>query len=440
MTEDKAKQSSFGDLLEKSEIKIPQVGDILKGRVVSASKAEVMLDINGILIGVVRGPELYLEISEYADLEPGDEIEAMVIEVENEKGYLEMSFRQVGQEKAWEDLRKAYKNKEIVSVKIVDANKGGLLVYYQQISGFMPVSQLSPNNYPRVSGGDKGKILEKLKSFIGQEFRANIITLNEEDSKIIFSEKDIWDNEQRPSLENYSIGMVVDGSVTAVTNFGVFISFDGNMEGLIHISEIAWQRINSLNEMFKVGDSIKAEIVNIEGSKIFLSSKRLQKNPWEEARDKYEVGKIIEGEIDKVNPFGLFIKLDDDILALAHISQLALLGKEKISDKFKEGEVHSFEIVSFSPEEHRMGLKLDFSSLKKEEDKEAEAKEVKKEEAKEEIKEAKKEEAKEEEVKGKIKEEKDELKKAKTEKKGDDNKKDEKEVKSLKKDEAKDEK
>jgi ribosomal protein S1 len=381
----------FAKLLEKDEIRIPQVGDIVKGTVITASKSEVKLDISGIMMGIVRGPELYSEVPEFANLKPGDEIEAAVIEEENENGELELSFRTVGQEKAWSNLRNAFKDKSTILVKIIDANKGGLLARYCQINGFLPVSQLAPENYPRISGGDKSKILEKLKSFVGQEFEVNVMTLNEDENKIIFSEKDVWNKKQKPTLDKYKVAMVVEGRITAITNFGVFVNFDDGMEGLIHISELAWQRIDSPNELYKVGDKIQAEIVSIDGSKIFLSAKKLLQDPWLEASAKYKVGQVVSGTILKVNPFGLFVKLDEEIHGLAHISQLGLSAKEKISELYQSGEVRDFEVVNISPSEHRLGLKLagvktEEAAVEKEEKpakKAKKTKEVKEEEVKE---------------------------------------------------------
>ncbi len=350
--------ADFAKLLEKDDINIPQAGDIIKATVISASKAEVKLDVAGVLMGVVRGPELYNEVPEYSELKPGDEVEAAVVDEENENGELELSFRLVGQEKAWQDLRQALKDKTTVKVKIVDANKGGLLSRFCQIDGFLPVSQLAPENYPRISGGDKSRILEKLKSFVGQEFEVTVMTLNEEDNKIIFSEKDVWNKRQKPALDKYNIGMEVAGKITAITNFGVFVSFGEGIEGLIHISELAWQRIDSPSEMYKVGDEIKAAIISIDGAKVFLSAKKLLKDPWLEASEKYKAGQVVSGTILKVNPFGLFVKLDEEIHGLAHISQLNLGVKEKITDLFQADEVKDFEVVSVSPSEHRLGLKL----------------------------------------------------------------------------------
>src|SRR6056297_1554565 len=362
--EEKQKQD-FTKLLEKDKIEVPAVGDIVTGTVISASKSEVKLDINGVLVGVVRGPQLYDELEEYSNLKPGDTVDATVMEEENENGELELSFKQAGQEKAWSTLRQAFANKENVMVKIMEANKGGLIAHYKQIPGFLPVSQLSPENYPRVSGGDQNKILDKLKSFVGTEMEVKVITLEEEEDKIIFSEKYVWAEKQKDVIAKYEVGTTVEGTVTAVTDFGVFVSFDEKMEGLIHISELAWQRIDDPSDFYNVGDKIKAKVISVEGSKIFLSAKRLKKDPWQEAGKKYKVGQIVKGEILKVNPFGLFVKLDESIHGLAHISQLGVEKGVKLSEKFKPGEKYDFEITSLIPEEYRLGLSLVTEKTKK---------------------------------------------------------------------------
>lgn len=346
----------FEKMLDADDFRAPLTGETIKGIVISASKAEVKMDINGILTGVVRGPELYDEDEEYANLKPGSEIEATVIDQENENGELELSFRFAGQEKAWTGLRESAEEKKVIKVKIVDANKGGLLAKYRQIAGFLPVSQLAPENYPRVNGGDKGKILDKLRSFIGREFEVKVMTLNEKEDKIIFSEKDAWNEKQQDVIAKYSVGTTVEGTITAITDFGVFISFGENLEGLIHISELAWQRIDNPNDLYNVGDTIAAEVISLENSKIFLSAKKLMKDPWAEVAKKYKVGQRVEGKILKINPFGLFVSLDNDIHGLAHISQLGLLPRQKVTEKFTFGEKRYFEIVSIEPVDHRLGL------------------------------------------------------------------------------------
>lgn len=349
-------KENFKKLLETDYFKVPQAKDIVKGTVISASKSEVKLDISGFMTGVVRGEELYDEAPEYADLKPGDEVEATVIETENENGELELSFRYAGQEKAWSDLKEAFAQKLVIKVKVSGANRGGLLASYKQIAGFLPVSQLAPENYPRISGGDKSRILEKLRSFIGREFEAKVSALDDKGEKIIFSEKDAWIEKRQDVISQYKIGTVIEGKVTAVTDFGIFITFGEGLEGLIHISELAWQRVDDPNDLFKAGDSVKAEIISIEGPKIFLSAKKLTKDPWEKVAEKYQIGQEVKGKILKVNLFGLFVELDSDIHGLAHISQLGLAGGEKVSDKFKEGEERVFSVISVDSKAHRLGL------------------------------------------------------------------------------------
>ncbi len=354
----KDEQNEFNKLLKKDKVEIPVIGDIVRGKVISASKSEVKIDIAGVLIGVVRSPEMYEEADEYANLAPGDEVEATVVDEENENGELELSFRIAGQEKAWEVLYDAFKERKAVKVKIFDCNKGGLMVSFRQIQGFLPVSQLSPENYPRVSGGDKGKIFEKLKSFVGKDMDVKIINLEEGEDKIIFSEKEVWNETQKEVINKYKVGLTMEGRVTAVTDFGVFVNFDDNMEGLIHISELAWQRIDDPSDLYKVGDKIKAKIINIDGSKIFLSIKKLMKDPWVDVKKKYKVGQTVKGKILKVNPFGLFVELDELIHGLAHISQLKVAAGRKVEEFYKAGEEKYFKITSIEPKEHRLGLEV----------------------------------------------------------------------------------
>ena len=351
-----ASDADFQKLLDKENIKIPQAGDIVKGTVLSASKAEIRLDIDGIASGVVRGRELYFEAEEYANLKPGDVVEATVVEEENENGELELSFRSAGQQKAWSALVDALENRKIIKVRINDANKGGLIASYAQIQGFLPVSQLAPENYPRVNGGDKSKILDKLKSFIGTDFEVKVMALEEKEEKLIVSEKEAWQEKQKDIISKYKVGSIVAGTITALTDFGVFLSFGENLEGLIHISELAWQRIDDPSDLFKVGDKIKAEIISIEGSKIFLSAKKLLTDPWQEVDRKYQVGQKVSGTILKINPFGLFVELDKDIHGLAHISQLGLPAGRKINEVYKIGERQDFTVVSLEPKDHRLGL------------------------------------------------------------------------------------
>jgi small subunit ribosomal protein S1 len=381
--------SEFKKLLEEEDVKIPKVGDIIKGNVIGSSRSEVKLDIGGIAVGVVRGRELYRESPEYSNLKPGDEVEATVVELENENGEMELSFRYAGHRRVWDSLMALKNSGEILPVKITEANKGGLMVQVNKIAGFLPVSQLIPEHYPRVMGGDKNKILEKLRQYIGQSFNVKVIDIAEDDEKLIVSEKAAWEESQKAVISKYKVGDAVEGKITAVTDFGAFIEFDDNMEGLIHISELAWQRIEDPRDYIKIGDKVKAVIINIDGSKIFLSMKKLIEDPWTHIEDKYKIGQTVKGKVLKINPFGLFVELDKEIHGLAHVSELSDKSGVEPKDVAKIGDVIDFKIVSIEPTDHRLGL-----SLRAQKEKSEPAEEIKTE--KKAKKEKKAEEAKEE--------------------------------------------
>lgn len=371
-------------LTDKTYLQIPKSGDMVKGIVISNEKNEVRVAIAGYKTGVVRGPELKEDTSAVAAMKPGDEIEATVLDLENENGDVELSFRSAGARRTWNNLKDLQKEGTVVQVKIVEANKGGLMISYDRMVGFMPVSQLSPEHYPRVSGGDKTKILEKLKSYVGQEFSAKILDVNEQEEKLIFSEKTVWEDEQKAVIAKFKIGDVVEGEVTATTDFGAFIKFNG-LEGLVHISELAWQRIDHPKDLLSVGQTVKAEIIGIEGSKIFLSMKKLQEDPWKNIQDRYKIGDIVKGKILKANPFGFFVELDNDIHGLAHISELSSTPIKDPTEVAQVGDTLEWKIVSIEPEYHRLGLSL--KALKETSDKEqGTSEEKKKEEVKEETK------------------------------------------------------
>jgi len=360
-------------LTEGDFIKIPKVGDIVKGKIIDVSRSEIRLEIEGLTTGIVRGREFLDESSDYSDLKIGDEVEATVIELENENGEIELSFRSAGHQKAWDSLTALSSSGQIVKATITDANRGGLMVKVGKVPGFLPVSQLMPEHYPRVPGGDKGKILERLKSYIGQDFDVKIIDVHEAEDKLIVSEKSSWEEKQKDVIASFKVSDVIEGKITAVTDFGVFVEFgEEKLEGLVHISELAWQRIDNPSDYVQVGDTIKAEIINIENSKIFLSMKKLKDDPWKDVSEKYQVNQIVKGKILKVNPFGLFVELDPDIHGLAHISELSDKPITDVNELAKAGEIRDFKILSIEPNNHRLGLSLKTKEDKK--SKEAEEK------------------------------------------------------------------
>lgn len=352
-------------LTDETYTAFPIVGDTIKGTVIAVGRNEVRIDINGVAVGIVRGPELDPSLH----LTAGDEVEATVVGTDNEFGELELSLKGADRKKSWEKLKELFTSATVVPVKVLEANKGGLIIRVEGVAGFLPVSQLSPENYPRVAGGEKQRILEKLKSLVGTQLDVKIIDVNEEGEKLIVSEKAVWETKQESVLAKYKVGDNVEGDVTAVTDFGAFVRFDTNLEGLVHISEIAWQRIDHPRDVLKVGDHVRAEIINIEGSKIFLSMKKLVDDPWKSVGERFKVGQIVRGRVLKINPFGLFVELDPDIHGLAHISELSNKPVKDVNEIARMGDEFDFRIVTIDPENHRLGLSL----RKAKEDKKEEA-------------------------------------------------------------------
>ncbi len=356
--EAKTKQGTDMEKLLKKKgalFKIPQIDDMIEGKAISVSKNEIEVDIAGIGVGVIRGPELYEDPEKKIKL--GDKITATVLEIENEAGKMELSSKKAHREAAWREINEIIKKEETIEVKVNQANKGGLITQIKGIPAFLPVSQLHHKHYPRVEGADRNKILAKLNNLINETLKVKIIDSNQEEDRLIISEKQASAEKQKKIIEKLKVGNIVSGEITGVVDFGAFIRFDG-LEGLIHISELAWKRIENPEDVIKMGDKVKAKIISIDSSRISLSLKALKKDPWEKKARKYKIGKIVEGEITKLSPFGAFVQLDRDIHGLAHISEITSGDKKKLEDLLNVGQKRKFKILSIEPEEHRLGLSI----------------------------------------------------------------------------------
>lgn len=354
-------------LLNQQTIEIPEVGDVVMGTVFSTTSNQALIDLGPLGTGVVLGKEMRDGMSG-KKLKIGQEVSATLTELENEEGYIELSIREASYEKSWEDIEEKLTSKESVLTRVTDANKGGLMVEINGISGFLPVSQLASENYPRVEDGDKNKILELLKKLVGQELTVRILDADREEEKLIVSEKAAQSEKEREYLNRFSVGDIIEGEVSGVVDFGAFVKFDipaktgekiptEKLEGLVHISELAWQLIDDPREVIKTGDKVKAKIIGIDDNRISLSMKALSKDPWEDVEKKYKVNDIVTGKVDKINHFGAFVYLDKDIHGLAHVSEFQeVYPNRRIDEVFKEGETYQFKILSIEPKSHRMGL------------------------------------------------------------------------------------
>lgn len=356
MTAKEAKLT-MAELLAENEaaFKTLEIGDAAEGTIVSFSKAGIWVDLgqygSGLIVGVDTA-ELNLLGEE---MKVGSTITANILDPEFEGGYAILSMKRASKEKAWNVLSRMAKDREVVSISPIDANKGGLLMELEGVRGFLPVSQLSTEKYPRVS--DKDEIQARLTELVGHPMSVVVLDADERENKLIFSEKAAHKNEINKVLDKYAIGDHVSGRVTGVVDFGIFVNVDG-VEGLVHISEISWDRIDDPSKIFKVGDAVDTEIIGIENDRFSLSIKRLTDDPWAEAAKTFKVGEIIEGEVTRVTQFGAFVRIHDNIEALVHISELS---DEHVTDPGEIVEVakkYKFVILSIDKATHKIALSL----------------------------------------------------------------------------------
>jgi small subunit ribosomal protein S1 len=360
-----SKKTLMGGLLTQAP-KMPKPGDIVTGKILEIGKNSIFVDLGALGTGVLLGQEIKENKSLVKSLKIDQEISAMVLEEENEKGLVELSLKEAHREQSWDGLKKIMEDKEIVKARITAANRGGLMVSIRDIVGFLPVSQLSYEHYPRVEDGDKNRILQELNKFVNKELDVRIIDLDPSQQKLIASEKAIDEDKIKQAMTNYKIGDLVEGTISGVVDFGAFVRFslpqtNGQekqefMEGLIHISEIDWQLIEDPRQILKVGEKVTAKIIGIEKERLSLSLKALKKDPWLEIESRYKKDQIIEGEITKINPFGAFVQLDKDIHGLVHVSDFKSF--DLMSQELKSGQRYQFKILSIEPQVHKMALSL----------------------------------------------------------------------------------
>ncbi len=344
-------------LKENNLLKTFKIGEIVEGKIIAAKKGMVFLDLGQIGTGIIYGKEFFAAKNILKNLKTGNAVYVKIIDLENEAGYIELSISQADKELAWENLKQKKEKGEIISVKIRGANKGGLLTEIYGIQGFLPVSQLSSSNYPKITDGEAVKILKELQKFIGRELQVQIFNLDQKTEKLILSEKLKETEKIKECLKNYKVGDVVEGEITGIVEFGAFMKFGKeNLEGLIHISELDWAIVEDPGQIVKIWEKVKAKIIDISGDKVFLSLKALKKDPWQDIEKKYKKGDIVKGKVTKFNPFGAFIQLTPEIQGLCHISEFGF--PKKMEEKIKINKKYDFEILEIRPEEHRLSLRL----------------------------------------------------------------------------------
>ena len=352
---------TMDDLLAQAGDSVKQltVGETVDGTVLSVKKHEILIDLGPLGVGLVPRREVSLS----KNYNVGDSVIASVIDTELEDGYSLLSLRKAAKDRGWDEVMAKLESGEIITVVPYDANRGGLLVEYEGIRGFLPVSQLSAEHYPRVGSSDKDEILQRLNSLVKRDIKARILDADRKANKLIFSEKEAVKEGLAERFQKLAIGDTVTGVVTGVVDFGVFVNVEG-IEGLIHISEISWERVNNPSDYVKVGQTIEAKIIAIDKERLSLSMKQLTKDPWLDEVEQFKPGEKVEGTVTRITPFGAFVQLSPGVEALVHVSELGGDGTdpEKV---FTLNERKEFTVLDIDKENRKISLSLGKSSKKK---------------------------------------------------------------------------
>ncbi|MDQ5954578.1 MAG: hypothetical protein QG583_506 [Patescibacteria group bacterium] len=340
-------------IVDRSKSK-PEVDSLVEGPVILVQKSSVYIDLSPFGTGIIYGREFINAKDIIKKVSIGDIVKAKVVDAENEDGYVELSLKEAKQALTWSEAEKAIKAKTVMDLEIKDANKGGLILEWQGLQGFLPASQLKADHYPRVLDSDKDKILKELKKLVGQKISVMIISTLPKEGKLIFSEKDNNPEEKKEILNKYTVGDDLDCTVAGLVDFGVFLKLEDGLEGLVHISELDWGLVEDPRTMFKVGDHIKARVIEIKDGKVSLSIKALKENPWTEYEGKLKKGDIIKGVVIKYNKHGALVSIKEGVAGLVHNSTFGT--EAALRAKLELGKNYNFQITMFEPKDHKMTL------------------------------------------------------------------------------------
>jgi len=347
------KDSPMGKLFATIE-NPPELDTLVEGAVIGIDNQAVYVDIPPYGTGIIYGREFINARDIIRKMNMGDTISAKVVSYDNEEGYIEISIKEARQALIWGEAEEAVRDEKVFELPITDANKGGLLINWQGITGFLPASQLKTEHYPRVQDGDKDKILDELKKLIGTKITVSVITALPREGKLIFSEKGMEEGAKGEIVQKYEVGNVLDGEVTGVVEFGVFVKVEDGLEGLVHISEMDWGLVDDPKLLYKVGDKVKVKVIEVKDDKISLSIKQMRANPWADAAKKYHKDDSVEGVIIKFNKHGALASIEEGVAGLVHVSEFG--SDEKLRKTLELGKSYKFKINLFEPNEMKMTL------------------------------------------------------------------------------------
>ena len=353
-TKTSKKDSPMAKLLNDSP-NPPEVGDLVEGPVIGIDRSSVFIDLSPFGTGIIYGKEFLQASDILRKVILGDNVAAKVIDrTTNKDGYIELSLKEARQALIWSEAEIAIANKSVIEVMVKEANKGGLILEWQNIQGFLPASQLKAGHYPRVTDGDKDKILSELKKLVGTKLSVSIITADPKEGKLIFSEKDPEKKEKEKIVDKYAVGDETEGEITGIVDFGIFVKLEDGLEGLVHISEIEWGLVDDPRSLFKVGDKTPVKIIEIKDGKISLSIKALKENPWKNAAEKYKKDAEVTGVIIKYNKHGALASIEEGVAGLVHVSEFE--NEEELRKTLELGKTYDFKITVFEPKDQKMTL------------------------------------------------------------------------------------
>ncbi|GAB4482151.1 MAG: hypothetical protein Kow0088_24920 [Anaerolineales bacterium] len=356
-------QNSMESLMGKEGLGLdfPKAGEIRQGMIAAVKDNEILVSIGAKSEGVISGRELEnIPPEERATFQPGVEIPVYVINPEDDNGNVVLSYTRAVEQQDWQKVHEYLESGEIIESKVIGYNKGGLLVPVGRLRGFVPASQISAVRRAMIEGGQGGQKWEKT---IGEPIQVRVIEVDQDRRRLILSER-LAIQETRESLKDrlldeLKVGDVRHGRVTSVADFGVFVNIEG-ADGLVHLSEVSWERIKHPKEILKVGQEVDVKVISIdqERKRIGLSIRQLQEDPWIKKVAHLKEGQLIEGKITHLTKFGAFARIGDDLEGLIHLSELSEQHINHPKEVVKEGEVLTLRIIKIEPERRRIGLSL----------------------------------------------------------------------------------
>ncbi len=332
----------------KTKYKSINIGDIFNGFVIKKRAREVYVEIPQLGIGRIYGLQYMKAKDLISKIKEGDEVVVKIVGFDDGYGNFELELQDIEYISSWLKAKEAMNNKEVFELEVVEINKGGLIVNFNGLKGFVPLSQLAPEHYPRVGESDKKKILEHLQQFLGKKLKLRIITVEPSTQKLILSERATRLEEYQKILSQFKVGELKEVEVLGVSKFGIFVRFYDNppIDGLIHINEIP-ERFKNLEESFKKGDKIVAKIIKIEADRVNLSLKDLVEDPWIAFSKKYKVGDEVAGKITEISQF----------FAVAEVEGVKGVILENFENLEKDKE-YKFVIEQFDPNEKKLILNI----------------------------------------------------------------------------------